>query len=84
MVKTSNPEAPPFRLPVRPPIQIQLTSVMTTFVFRSKVDKGGLLMSLLLHSFYLSGSGNSTVPPVQQNLNKLFDQYRGGNIPKIL
>ncbi|KIW33472.1 hypothetical protein, variant 2 [Cladophialophora immunda] len=28
-----------------------------------------------LDSFYQSGSGNS-VPPVQHNLNKLFDQYR--------
>ncbi|ETI21624.1 hypothetical protein G647_07971 [Cladophialophora carrionii CBS 160.54] len=27
-------------------------------------------------SFYQSGSGTTTVPPLQQNLNKLFDQYR--------
>ncbi|KAL2429603.1 Defective in cullin neddylation protein 1 [Exophiala dermatitidis] len=26
--------------------------------------------------FYQSGSGNSTVSPIQQNLSKLFDQYR--------
>jgi len=29
-----------------------------------------------LDSFYQSGSGNSAVPPIQQNLTKLFDQYR--------
>ncbi|KIV93234.1 hypothetical protein, variant [Exophiala mesophila] len=29
-----------------------------------------------LDSFYQSGSGNATVSPIQQNLSKLFDQYR--------
>lgn len=29
------------------------------------------------HRFYQSSTGSTAVPPVQQNLNKLFDNYRG-------
>lgn len=32
---------------------------------------------ILMSRFYQSGSSNASTPPTQQNLNKLFDQYRG-------
>ena len=35
------------------------------------------LADLDSHRFYHSSTGNTAVPPIEQNLNKLFDNYRG-------
>jgi len=35
-------------------------------------------------SFYQSGTSNGPISPVQQNLGKLFDQYRGSSSNSVL
>ncbi|EXJ56070.1 hypothetical protein A1O7_09001 [Cladophialophora yegresii CBS 114405] len=43
---------------------------------KTKVDGDVARISNMNPSFYQSGSGTTSVPPLQQNLNKIFDQYR--------
>ncbi len=42
---------------------------------------GTVYSSSSSHRFYSSGTGNQTSSPVQQNLNKVFDSYRGTLAP---
>lgn len=61
-------------------IQIQDSSDAEPLVAR--FDREAYADYVSSHRYYTSGNGNNSASPVQQNLSKIFDTYRGPLSPK--